>query len=207
MRVTPIEHGLEGVVGQNGAGFERTEGLHMSDIYGSLYKELEPERFDSGEPMDRNRLELGLSLEVMLEEGLRRRLTAESGRPGEFVEPDHGIIYSPDLIIFNGHTRLGEIKLTWMSSREVPREPNGSFPPKFDKYFTQMKLYCRCLETPYARLLAFFVNGDYSFRKSKDRTVPAAPELLAWDIEFTKRELEEEWRMCMNHAKMRGLIR
>ncbi len=207
MKVTPVEHGLEDVVGQNGPGFERTAGLHMSDIYGSLYKELEPKRFDTGEPMDRNRLELGLSLEIVLEEGLRTRLSEQSGRPGEFVEPEHGIIYSPDLIIFNGKTRLGEIKLTWMSSSQVPREANGSFPPKFDKYFTQMKLYCRCLETPYARLLAFFVNGDYSFRKSGNRSVPAAPELLAWDIEFTKRELNEEWQMCMQHAKMRGMLK
>ncbi len=207
MIVTPVEHGLEDIVGQNGPGFERTSGLHMSDIYGSLYKELEPDRFDTGEPMDRNRLELGLSLEVMLEEGLRTRLSAQSGRPGEFVEPEHGIIYSPDLIIFNGKTRLGEIKLSWMSSSQVPRQKGGSFPPKFDKYFVQMMAYCRCLETPYARLYAFFVNGDYSFRKTGRGTVPASPELLCWDLEFTKRELAENWQMLIQHAKMKGMLK
>jgi hypothetical protein len=204
MKITPVPHGLEDILGGNAPDFVRTPGLHMSDLYGSLYKYLEPDRYDTGTSIDPLRAELGFSLEGMLEDALKKRLTADSGRPGEFVEPEYGIIYSPDMIIFNGHTRLGEMKLTWMSSREVPREPSNGFPPKFDKYFTQMKLYCRCLETPYARLMALFVNGDYSYRKTKGAT--AGPELLAWDITFTRRELDDEWAMVINHAKQRKLL-
>jgi hypothetical protein len=57
--------------------------------------------------------------------------------------------------------------------------------------------YCRCLETSHARLIGFFVNGTYR---------PMAPELLAWDIEFSKRELDENWSLLMNHAKHKGML-
>jgi hypothetical protein len=71
----------------------------------------------------------------------------------------------------------------------------------FASHNTQMKLYCRALQTPYARLIAFFVNGDYS----RGRQGPAH-ELLAWDIEFSRRELEDEWELCMAFARRKGMI-
>lgn len=194
MRITPVPHGIDLGV----STLPRTPGLHMSTCYNDFYCDLEPKRFDRHSAPDPLKLEAGLALESVLEEGLKARMTE---RPGEFVEPEHGIIYSPDLIIFNGETRLGEIKLTWMSSREVPREEAHSFPEKFSKWFTQMKLYARCLDTPHARLLAFFVNGLYDRGRGGGR-----PELLAWDILFTKRELDDEWRTIMNHSKRKGLL-
>ena len=196
MIITPVPHGLEDLLAKSGP--RSHDRLHMSDIYGALYKELEPERYGSDTAPDPLRLEAGLALESVVERALVDRLSG-GGRPGELTT-EHGIVYSPDLVIFNSHTRVGEIKLTWMSSREVPREAANAFPPKFNKYFTQMKLYCRALETPYARLIAFFVNGDY------DRKRPPGPELLAWNIEFTRRELEDEWQLCMGFARQKGMI-
>lgn len=175
----------------------RSPGLHMSSIYDDLYQDLEPKRYIKGSKPDVLRMEAGLAFEDLLEEGIKRRLCAD--RPGEFTT-EEGIIFTPDLIIFDGASaggRLGEIKLTWMSSKEVPRETANGFPPKFDKYFTQMKAYCYHLELGTARLLAFFVNGDYR---------PPKPELLAWDIEFTSRELEENWRMLVNHARHKRML-
>ena len=196
MKITPVDHGLQNLVGKSMG--PRSKGLHMSDIYGSLFQELEPKRYahKADSPLPLLRFEAGLALESILEEGLKRRLVE---RPGEFTTPE-GIIFSPDLILFNGTTRVGEMKLTWLSSREVPREPSNGFPPKFDKYFVQMKAYCRCLETADARLIAFFINGDY------DRKRNAGPELLAWDITFSKRELEENWAMLISHAKSKGML-
>lgn len=175
----------------------RTPGLHMSSIYNDLFQDLEPTRYLRGTAPDPLRLEAGLAFESFLEDAIKARLTnSGSGRPDEMIS-DEGILYNPDLILFNGSTRLGEIKLTWLSSGDVPRESANAFPPKFDKYFVQMKSYCRCLHTPYARLIAFFVNGTYK---------PPMPELLAWDIEFTKRELDENWTMMMSHAKFKGML-
>lgn len=195
MNIVPVKHGLEDMVGVS-TGY-RSPGLHMSEIYNSLYQEFEPKRYVKGSKPDVLRMEAGLAFEDMLEQGLKQRL-AGAERPGEFTT-EEGIFFTPDLIIFNGapRCRLGEIKLTWMSSKEVPREATNGFPPKFSKYFCQMMAYCYHLELSESRLLCFFVNGDYR---------PPRPELLAWDIGFTKRELEENWKMLHNHAQHKRML-
>lgn len=192
MHIVPVQHGLEDLLGKSVG--HRSPGLHMSDIYNDLFKALEPKRYRGGAP-DPLYLEAGLAFEDMIEEGLKRRLSGGE-RPGEFTT-EEGIIFSPDLIIFNGETRLGEIKLTWMSTKEVPVEAANSFPPRFEKYFVQMKAYCYHLQLGHARLICFFVNGSYR---------PPKPELRAWDIEFTSRELRENWSMLLNHARARRML-
>ena len=122
-----------------------------------------------------------------------------SERPGEFTTPE-GIIYTPDMLIFEDRgLRLGEIKLTWQSSREAPRAEATSFPAKMNKWLTQIKAYCYHLETRLARLYVFYVNGSYGQGGMN-------PELLSWDICFERRELEENWRMLLNHARHRGML-
>lgn len=202
MQIVPIEHGFAELLGHSFGS--RTPGLHISQIYGGLYEELEPTRFVKGSIPDPLRLEAGLAFESILEEGLKQRLCG--GRPGEIVS-EEGIICSPDLIVFNGSTRVGEIKLTWMSSREVPREACNSFPPKFSKYFCQMLSYCHVLEVSEAQLIGFFINGKYEFIKQRDgSSIPSGPELLAWNITFTAREIRENWTMLMNYARQRKLL-
>jgi hypothetical protein len=181
----------------------------MSDLYGDFYAKIDPKRFGKRGDNPLVKFELGMAFEEMLEEGLKKRLAAAEGRdghasigrPGEFVTVDEGIIYSPDLLIFNGSTILGEIKLTFMSMRGLPVELGKTvdgFDPKFDKWFTQMKCYCKHLGTRCARLYALFVLGDY--RKNRE------PTLLAWDIEFTQAEIDEEWNAILRHAKREKLL-
>jgi hypothetical protein len=170
----------------------------MSDLYGSLFEGLEPERYRSkSEGFDPLFLEAGMALEEGLDQSLKDRFKAH--RPGEFVT-EQGIIFTPDFLVFNGAHRVGEIKLTWMASSDVPREPASAFPSKFDKYICQMKCYCHALETPYARLITFFVNGPGSWAKK------FGPEMLAWDITFTARELHDNWTMVTNNAKHVGIL-
>lgn len=190
MHITPIAPDLD----LGASSLVRSPGLHVSTLYNDLYQDLEPGRYGWGAPLDMRRIELGFSLEEMLEEGLKRRMAS---RPGEFRTKE-GIAFSPDLLIFNGGVRLGEIKLSWKSSREVPRVAGTRhFPPKFDKWFTQMQAYCHHLETPLARLYGFFVNGDYS---------TMTPEFLAWDIEFTPDELRTTWTQLLNYGRSRKLL-
>lgn len=207
MKIHPLpQHELPSL-NHNDPGFVRTAGLHMSDIYGSFYQELEPKKYkgDRVPGLMEAYQGAGMALETALEQGLKDRLSIDSGRPGELEHREKGIatpiLFSPDLIIFNGVSRLGEIKLTWMSSREVPREDidSNTFPKKFDKYFSQMMAYCHCLQTPYARLYGFFVNGTWDRKRMQ-------PEFLGWDIEFSPREIRDEWSMLINHARSVRLL-
>lgn len=91
---------------------------------------------------------------------------------------------------------VGEFKCSSMSCRGLPTTPAESFPPKFNKWMTQMLAYCHNLETPYARLYSLFINGDYRH---------TGPQLLCWSFTFTARELQDNWRMLMNHAKHAGI--
>ena len=96
--------------------------------------------------------------------------------------------------MFNGVFRLGEFKLTWMSLSRS----KGLRDPKFDKWFCQMKAYCYHLGTQHARLYAFFVCGDYT-----DMSPQFPPP---WDIEFTQKELQEEWNTLLRHARKKGML-
>lgn len=211
MEFSAVAHGLD--FGKNAPGYVRSPGVHMSDLYNSLYERLEPKRFNHDTPMPMDKMEIGMVWEEIIEREFRKRVGVAEGtawRPGEFVTPE-GIAYSPDLLIANGTTRLGEIKATWMSCRNVPiskeqAEAAGrpdlanklaTFDDKFSKWFTQIKAYLYHLKLTEARLIVLFLNGNYK---------PPSPVPLAWDLAFTQRELDEEWAMLVNHAKAEGMI-
>jgi hypothetical protein len=138
-------------------------------------------------------LALGTAWELHFE-FLMRANGIDAQRPGEFLSPE-GVAYSPDLLIFNGKTRVGEIKLTSMDVGDMPSEVDNNLPVKFDKYLCQLKLYCYWLEFPDAWL------GIISIRRPYD------PEHRFYNITFTQRELEENYQMLMNHATHAGLLK
>ena len=227
MRIFPVVN-IDLALGHSMAAREASKprgvGLHMSDIYGKLFQELEPKRYGAG-PIDDEgwrRIELGLALEEMIEEGLARR---QFERPDERQTPE-GIWYNPDGVLFDDTSRIDralralvlcELKATWMSPKDCPitteqaiaagldpenpavnwsGDPDvATFPPKFDKYLCQMMAYSWNLDTTDARLYVFFVNG-----------LTRSPAMLAWDIEFTVQELEDNWRMLLNFARERGML-
>lgn len=200
MKITPVPHGLEDLVGKSGP---RTPGLHMSQIYGDLYQDLEPGRFKRDTAPDPLRLEAGLAFESFLEEAFKHRVM-HGERPPELTHYEPGvdtpILYNPDLLIFDEHIRVVEIKLSWMSSRELPREVANHLPQKFSKYLCQLQAYCHCLETNLGRLIFFGVNGDYN------RDGAFTPLLLAFDFEFTRRELDDNWTLLMAHARLKKML-
>lgn len=220
MKVVPVSHGLDDVLGVSTS--DRSPGLHASTIYNSLYQELEPNRYQKDTPYDMARMDLGLTIEDMIEEGWKRRHQSE--RPGEFETPE-GIAFSPDGITFedDGRVILTELKVTWMSCRECPvsveqaeqtkaflggkelqlavtwdGESAVTFPPKLSKYFTQMKFYTHNLDLEWARLVTLFINGDYR---------PPRPVVLAWDFKFSPQELRENHQMLINHARHKGMLK
>lgn len=194
MKATPCEYGLESIIGNSGP---RSGGLHISAIYNDLYSELEPNRYRKGSKPDPVLLELGLSCESWLEDGLKNRLMSGWERPGELVgEIDgHEVSYNPDLVKVNGVLRLGEIKLTQMSAKGFPTAEANNLPEKMSKYVVQMMAYAHLLHTTYARLIVYFVNGDYN------RVVGGDPQIRACDLEFAPREIADNWAMLVQHGR------
>jgi hypothetical protein len=187
MKITPVDQPLEI---DAAAPAVRSAGLHVSEIYGSLFEALEPDRFTGGEPH-----QILVAIGLAWEQWLERTLIAMGecvARPGELVSPE-GIIYSPDLHVLNGQERLGEIKSTCLSSRE------GITGPKFDKYHCQAKIYCHWTEIPRMRFYVLFLRADY-------RKGDGFPEFHVYDVEYTAFELQENYDMLMNHARQKGLL-
>ena len=192
MRVKPIP--AFALAGENTTG--RSPGLHASDLYGKLFQQLDPKRYPKNEPMDWNRIALGLAWEQYLEKRMQV-LGLDMARPGEFQSP-HGFYYTPDLFSTSGKFRLGEIKVTWMSCRGWPKTQTNNLPPQFDKYLSQMMLYCHERETPYATLYPYFVRGNYKGRND--------PQFLPVDIEFSARELRDNFSRLMNFGRNEGML-
>lgn len=218
MKITAINHGLD-LARSYG---KRSKGVHMSDLYGALYAKLEPKRYahNSDAPPPKERWGVGMAFEEMLEEGLARRVFNENEkehveRPGEF-ETEHthrcprlkknrtpgcgcicggGIFYSPDLLIFNGKDRVGEIKLNSMGAKGIPwklGETYDGFDKKFNKYQTQMMNYGYHLGIPRSRLYSFSMREMVQFNEKNI--------FRAWNIDYTNREMVEEWGMVHRFA-------
>jgi hypothetical protein len=187
--VTPVEHGLDLLK----SDLVRSPGLHASDIFGPLFAELEPKRYDySGKPSNPLLMALGTAWEKQLEYLLEKN-DVKAVRPDEFMSPE-GVAYSPDLLVFNGVTRLGEIKYTSQSAKDYPTEPSNHLPPKADKYNCQMMLYAHWLGLTDGWLAIVFNHK------------PWAPELRVFELTWTDRELLDNHTMLMNYAKHKGLL-
>lgn len=171
----------------------RGVGLHASAIYGSLYQELDPERFPEGSKPHKISMAVGLAWEQWLERTLigMGQLVC---RPGELISPE-GILYNPDLFVANCQERVGEIKTTMLSSKL------GIEGPKCDKYHCQGKIYCYWSGTLHARYYVLFLRGDYSFmKKGAAKDDLGMSDLRCYDVTYTPRELHENYLMLMNHA-------
>lgn len=199
MIVTPFEHGLDIAPEDH----KRSPGLHMSDIYTDLYQDLEPKRYVRGSKPTPALLAVGIALEQYTER-LLLGAGIEAERPPEFRTSDGlGIAYSPDLLIYNGKLKGGEIKATFMSSREWPTGPARSLPAKADKYVTQTKSYGHNLEIPDWVLYVWFLKGKWE-KSSSDQVVLA--DFRAFHLTYTAREMATEYSMLIHHARHKKML-
>ncbi len=193
MIVTPVlDHGIDFLA----SDLVRSPGLHASDIYGDLYKHLEPSRYDYGdEPPNPVLMALGTAWEKHFEY-LLHKAGYKTERPGEmFSPPPESVAFSPDLLQFNGVTRVWEIKLTSMSIKDWPEEPTNGLPPKANKYQTQMMLYAHWLGIRHGVLAVVLLYKPFD------------PQFRMFNLEWSDRELQENHAMVMNHARHAGLLK
>jgi len=186
--VTPVKHNLDLLK----SDLIRSPGVHASDIYGSLYAGLDPKRYDYEGLPNPLLLALGTAWEKHFEYLLKANGLSII-RPEELMSPE-GIAYSPDLLMFEGVTRLGELKYTSKSAKGMPTEVSNNLPTHADKWLCQMMLYSFWLELTEGWLAILF---NYQ---------PWNPDLRVFDLQWTEQELGDNHRTCMNHARHVGLI-
>lgn len=164
-------------------GPPRSAGHHVSGLLKQILVRLEPDRF--GGALDMTRIELGFTVEHLIETSWRARRT-DVMRPGEITKD--GITGSLDGVSFDEQGPIvEEIKCTWMSSFGCPEDK------KFWHWIAQIKAYCHLADTTRARLHVFFVNGDY--REHRE------PQFLSWDLTFSEGEIAENWMMLQRQAE------
>jgi hypothetical protein len=173
----------------------RTTGCHLTDIIHDMEKSIGKDR--NPRAMGEEKLELYRTVGFLWEDVLTRVINAERSwavspgliRPGE-IELD-GIWMTPDAVDFGcDPPALEEWKVTW---RSASRDLEG----EHWHWFVQMKAYCHALHLTRANLRILYVNGDYR---------PTVPKPQGYSIEFTQRELEENFSMVIQHARSRGWL-
>jgi|SRR5579863_560691 len=184
----------------DGQKVERSTGLHLSEIIRrAAYKlrlltpdddQTEEEFFDFSQVkrIPQLRMHLGIAWENYISQLLPQKPGHTlMFHPGELYLSD--IAMSPDAIEFgpDGQVIIHEFKCTWKSSRGI-----------IDKqwmWLTQIKGYLKAVGGNHARLHVFYVRGDYA---------ASWPEATTWELEFSDRELDDNWEMLLREA--RGLI-
>lgn len=182
----------------------RSPSLHLSTIIHDLAATLEPGRFsrdEKGETEDLNsepRIWLGQASDLLLRQ-------TRPGIPVGEMEKDGVTLTCDNLSLLNEPARAGlmgdhlaagdwiveEFKLTWLSSRHEL----GS--RKLRHYLWQLMGYCWAWETVRARLIIYYVNGNYA---------PPSPTVVVHELLFDYQELKQNWEMLLRHARSRGWL-
>jgi hypothetical protein len=181
----------------------RSPGLHASTIFGGLFEELDPDRYKYDGPANPMSLAMGTAWEKHFEYLLVKN-GIEAHRPDEHLSPPIGnrqiqVAYSPDLFIFNGVLRCGEIKWTSKSVKGLPDEVTTFLPPKYDKYLAQMMLYIYWLQIEYDMEVQGWLSMALMHQAFD-------PQLRCYDIDFSTSDLRTNYNMCMNYAFEKGLL-
>jgi hypothetical protein len=113
-------------------------------------------------------------------------------QPGEYEL--NGIVGTPDRIRVedDGELTVIEIKVRWMSAYKFDQ---------LETYFwqetMQVKSYCALVGTTHAELICFFICGNWH---------PPTPIAKGVKLEFTEREIQENWDCIVNHGKRMGVL-
>lgn len=165
--------------------YDRSPGTHLTDVLKSaeqlLFQEKSVQTRSFGEP--RCCMETGFLWERLLTLVFRSALGVRLGE----VDLD-GIAGSPDGIGDDPQDEfpfaVEEYKATWKSSRRRIEE-NWL-------YMAQAKSYCKMLGTQVCVFRVLYIVGDYR---------GSGPQYRKYRIRFTRRELEDNWRMVLNHKR------
>jgi len=202
MKVREIDTRLTDVLMDKFGHPDRSPGLHASQIWHDMAVGIGRK----AESVDQKSLEeygtIGFVWERVLEKTLAD-ITADT-EPGRYMRVGErvrdGILMTPDYMDLDyfgdGSSLLGveEWKVKWCSYRK-----GDNLEKNFWEWLVQQKTYCYEMETPYSRLRALFIAGDWKG--------DVTPKLRTWEFEWGSRELADNWEMLRGHARRRGWIR
>jgi hypothetical protein len=205
MRVLYAGPDTELVMVTSGEG--RKQGVHLSDITKRMVYERD-RKLNPESPIDAMVLERGFTWEVCLENALSARHKRPGFRPDQILED--GVWMSPDWVNPDAEIQHEEWKCTKKSLRQVTER--GGFGQIGWTWIYNTQAYLRSLlrlklaKTLATRFRVWFMNGDYSF-ESKTSDYHLLNDYWRFDVEFSKRELEENWRSIISHGQRYGILK
>lgn len=172
----------------------RSPGPHVSDLIQrfcidrGIYLDSsdDPDLFDqsTGEPTPTTltRWQLGCALETAISTRYQQQYPNTYVSPGELTLD--GIHMTPDFGCLTDGL-IDEVKLSWQSSSHTPDSD------KFLPRRMQLMSYLKGFDINVGRLHVCNVNGDYRGQR--------APVYRVWEMEFTSREMNENWALLKSY--------
>ncbi len=175
---------------------DRPAGVHISDIIKQMLIERDAKKYGDDSPIDADTIERGYVWEEVLSDALLRRHGGKDGfRPDPFQVD--GVWMSPDWFNPESEFPMEEWKATRVSRK-------SDITDRHWYWFVQIGCYLKGTGTRKARLRVWYINGDYSEKTKRD------PRLLTsyvrFTLEYSQREIDENWRSLIGFAKKHGLM-
>jgi hypothetical protein len=172
-------------------GTGRAAGLHLSALVKAAVQEITGKELKSIEgEQDGVRAMTGFLWERALEYAFKEYMQAErKGIKKQLKVELEGVHGSPDGLSVKDNI-LEEYKCTWRSMKRWNEDPEGNFL----YWFMQVKGYLHMLGLTKVRFFIFWVNGDYTYKPGR------GPQVTTQEFEFTKEELDDNWKLLIAHA-------
>jgi hypothetical protein len=170
---------------------KRAPGVHITDIIDDFMIDIGMKKYKSFGDMNEDELyraKLRMEKGFIWEEALSIAMGTRLGARYEDITCEE-VYLNPD----GSHLDEGvieEYKATKSSMKKFPHENL--------RWMMQVKAYCRATGCRIVIFRIYYQLGDYTGAKEED--------YRAHKYEFSDQEIEENWTMLMNHAKMKGMI-
>jgi len=184
------------------SGDDRKKGLHLSDITKRMAYEKD-KKLNPNNPIDAMVLERGFTWERVLEIALASRHERPGHRPEQIQEDT--IWMSPDWLNTEDDPIIEEWKCTKKSLKQGFEGVSWHWLPNAMSYL-RAALKRKWVRQSIIRFRLWWMNGDYSY-ESKSSDYLLLNDYWKVDVEFSKRELEENWQAILASGRRYGLLK